>query len=78
MIHRFVIIIKNRSVVFPNGEIVSHFFLQDFSFCGDRLVEGEEECDCGLHYDTCGDPCCYPAQIHADDLAENRSAVPCR
>ncbi len=50
----------------------------DFSFCGDLALEGEEECDCGLHYETCSDPCCYPAHIHPADLAENDTAQPCR
>ncbi len=50
----------------------------DFSVCGNGVVEGEEECDCGLSYLTCGDPCCYAAHIDPSDLASNASATPCR
>ena len=51
---------------------------EDFSVCGDGVVEGAEECDCGLSYRTCGDPCCYAAHIDPGDLAANKSATPCR
>ena len=52
--------------------------LTPFSVCGDQKVEGDEECDCGLHYETCSDPCCYAAHISPWDLAANKSATPCR
>lgn len=45
--------------------------------CGDQEVTGEEECDCGLSWAECADPCCYPASLTAEDLASNRSALPC-
>ena len=51
---------------------------EDFSICGNHQVEGDEECDCGMSYQTCGDPCCYAAHISPKDLAWNQSAVPCR
>ena len=50
----------------------------DFSICGDYKVEGAEECDCGMSYTTCSDPCCYAAHISPDDLSWNSTAVPCR
>ena len=50
----------------------------DFSICGDYKVEGDEECDCGMSYLTCSDPCCYAAHISPDDLSWNSTAVPCR
>lgn len=50
----------------------------DFSICGDEIVEGDEECDCGWHYLTCSDPCCYAAHIDPSDLSLNSSATPCR
>ena len=50
----------------------------DFSFCGNGILEGFEECDCGLHYMDCDDPCCYAAYINPSDLQQNASAVPCR
>lgn len=51
---------------------------EDFSICGDYKVEGDEECDCGMSYQSCSDPCCYAAHISPKDLAWNASAVPCR
>ena len=51
---------------------------QDFSICGDYVVEGDEECDCGMSFKTCSDPCCYAAHISPEDLAWNKSATPCR
>ena len=27
--------------------------------CGNNLIEGEEECDCGLSYKYCNDACWY-------------------
>ena len=50
----------------------------DFSICGDYKVEGAEECDCGMSYTACSDPCCYAAHISPDDLSWNSTAVPCR
>ena len=50
----------------------------DFSICGDYKVDGDEECDCGMSYESCSDPCCYAAHISPDDLSWNESAVPCR
>ena len=50
----------------------------DFSSCGNYVIEGEEECDCGLSYLHCNDPCCYAAQIDPNDLASNHSATPCK
>jgi len=44
---------------------------RDFSFCGDEIVSGEEECDCGLRYWDCDDPCCYAAHINPEDKALN-------
>lgn len=51
---------------------------QDYSICGNGVVEGEEECDCGLSYQECSDACCYAAHISPSDLAANKSAIPCR
>ena len=54
------------------------FVIIIFSVCGDYRVEGDEECDCGMSYETCSDPCCYAAHISPRDLSWNVSAVPCR
>ena len=49
-----------------------------FSICGNGIVEGEEECDCGIEYQYCEDPCCYAAHIDPWDVWLNDSAIPCR
>lgn len=48
------------------------------SVCGNEVIEGDEECDCGLHYTECSDQCCYAAHISHGDLSSNASAQPCR
>ena len=45
--------------------------------CGNNVVEGGEECDCGDDQETCDDPCCYPAHIGAAERGANDSALPC-
>ena len=46
--------------------------------CGDKKVEEPgEECDCGMSWEECEDPCCYPATITEEDRAFNSSARPC-
>ena len=47
------------------------------SFCGNHLVEDGEECDCGLDYPLCRDPCCYPGMITHQDRLDNHTARPC-
>lgn len=47
------------------------------SFCGNHVVEEGEECDCGLDYHLCRDPCCYPGMITHQDRLDNRTARPC-
>ena len=36
------------------------FFTSNGSFCGNRLTEEGEQCDCGFTRDDCDDVCCYP------------------
>ena len=45
--------------------------------CGDHVVDDSEDCDCGMTWADCEDPCCYPATLTPADLAANSSAVPC-
>jgi hypothetical protein len=40
----------------------------DISFCGNYTVEGDEECDCGLSYLHCNDPCCYAGNYNCKTL----------
>ncbi|KAM7537090.1 hypothetical protein Aperf_G00000063638 [Anoplocephala perfoliata] len=36
------------------------FFTSNGSFCGNRLTEEGEQCDCGFTREDCDDVCCYP------------------
>lgn len=47
------------------------------AFCGNKLVEEGEECDCGFNDDECQEKCCYPRQIHENDIAVNSTARGC-
>lgn len=48
------------------------------AFCGNKIVEAGEECDCGYDDNECNDPCCYPRIISVRDRSENRSAGGCK
>ncbi|XP_050035653.2 disintegrin and metalloproteinase domain-containing protein 10-like [Dermacentor andersoni] len=37
--------------------------------CGNRIVEGNEECDCGLNEAECTDKCCYPRHAQNKSLS---------
>ncbi|XP_052131768.1 disintegrin and metalloproteinase domain-containing protein 10 isoform X1 [Frankliniella occidentalis] len=46
------------------------------AFCGNKIVEDGEECDCGFD-NECTDPCCYPRNFSEHDHNLNKSAVMC-
>ncbi|XP_060523585.1 disintegrin and metalloproteinase domain-containing protein 10 isoform X2 [Cylas formicarius] len=48
------------------------------AFCGNKIVEAGEECDCGYDDHECKEKCCYPRLISAEDRARNPAAVGCR
>lgn len=48
------------------------------AFCGNKIVEAGEECDCGYDDNECNDKCCYPRVISAKDMAMNTSAQRCK
>ncbi|XP_050312944.1 disintegrin and metalloproteinase domain-containing protein 10 isoform X2 [Anthonomus grandis grandis] len=48
------------------------------AFCGNKIVEAGEECDCGYDDNECRDKCCYPRYISAEDRLNNPNAVGCR
>lgn len=48
------------------------------AFCGNKIVEAGEECDCGYDDNECQDKCCYPRVIGIQDRQTNTSAIGCR
>ncbi|XKL60573.1 hypothetical protein PGB90_007630 [Kerria lacca] len=53
------------------------FKASEGAFCGNKIVEEGEECDCGYDDDECIDRCCYPRIISERDQLMNRSAKSC-
>ncbi|KAI5723823.1 hypothetical protein M8J76_011400 [Diaphorina citri] len=48
------------------------------AFCGNKIVEAGEECDCGYDDEECeNDRCCYPREMKQEDLRLNASAKGC-
>ncbi|KAJ8961399.1 hypothetical protein NQ318_014644 [Aromia moschata] len=48
------------------------------AFCGNKIVEAGEECDCGYDDIECQDKCCYPRIISLEDKQYNKTAIGCR
>lgn len=53
------------------------FKVSEGAFCGNKIVEQGEECDCGFNEEECKDKCCYPRLISEYDLSLNSSARGC-
>ncbi|KAK7871976.1 hypothetical protein R5R35_004767 [Gryllus longicercus] len=53
------------------------FTASEGAFCGNKIVEAGEECDCGYDDNECKDKCCYPRQVSDKDRAENETAKGC-
>ena len=47
------------------------------AFCGNKIVEAGEECDCGYDDVECVDKCCYPRQVSDYDKSHNETAKGC-
>lgn len=47
------------------------------AFCGNKIVEAGEECDCGYDDDECHDQCCYPRVVGEAEKLRNDSAKGC-
>lgn len=58
--------IRNISAVLSailRGEQKENCFQEDEGpFCGNKIVEGDEECDCGYEEQECMEVCCYPRE----------------
>ncbi|KAM8714727.1 hypothetical protein ACLKA7_001136 [Drosophila subpalustris] len=54
------------------------FKASEGAFCGNKIVESGEECDCGFNEDECKDKCCYPRLISEYDQSLNSSAKGCK
>ncbi|CAH2105402.1 unnamed protein product [Euphydryas editha] len=48
------------------------------AFCGNKIVEENEECDCGYNDNECNDHCCYPRHVSNGDAERNSSAKGCK
>lgn len=46
-------------------------------FCGNKIVEEGEECDCGYDAKECTEQCCYP-RLYEEFLRYDPEAKPCR
>lgn len=49
------------------------FTESDGAFCGNKIVEAGEECDCGFDEIECAEQCCYPRR--SSDLTEHQNKV---
>ncbi|KAK4328728.1 hypothetical protein Pmani_000880 [Petrolisthes manimaculis] len=47
------------------------------AFCGNKIVEEGEECDCGFDHEECQEECCYPLKISNLDRLNNSQAKEC-
>lgn len=47
------------------------------AFCGNKIVEEGEECDCGYDEIECKERCCYPRQLSNYDRERNSTAKGC-
>lgn len=47
------------------------------AFCGNKIVEVGEECDCGYDENECTEKCCYPRLLSAYEREKNYTAKPC-
>ena len=49
------------------------FVQSDGAFCGNKIVEDGEECDCGFDDEECSETCCHPRNSGRDGKRDERS-----
>jgi len=54
-----------------------HFLATNGTFCGNKIVEDGEQCDCGFSAEECQERCCYPRRIKDEDKLQNPQATGC-
>lgn len=60
------VIVKSTIVAATNG-----------TFCGNKIVEEGEECDCGYDKEDCEEQCCYPRLVSRLERDRNDTAKMC-
>ncbi len=56
-----------------DGRKANCFEASDGAFCGNKIVEEGEECDCGFDETECAEQCCYPRQSGNMSPEENKA-----
>ena len=64
------------TAVFSNEGKENCFQEDDGPFCGNKIVEDGEECDCGYDQKECTETCCYPREVEPY-LEQYPNARPC-
>ncbi|XP_050035329.1 disintegrin and metalloproteinase domain-containing protein 10-like [Dermacentor andersoni] len=71
--------IRNISAVLSailRGEQKENCFQEDEGpFCGNKIVEGDEECDCGYEEQECMENCCYPREHQGKGCTRKPRAI---
>ncbi|OQV18341.1 Disintegrin and metalloproteinase domain-containing protein 10 [Hypsibius exemplaris] len=60
-----------KAVLNQQGGKRNCFVPNDLAYCGNKIVEKGEECDCGYNSDECKEKCCYPRQLEDKWLKES-------
>ena len=60
----------------PSPKIINTHLSAPISTCGNHVVEGWEECDCGADDLDCHETCCHPAS-HPTSPCQLRSGASC-